>query len=344
MQENKYKYMVYVPCLTYNHAKYITDALNGFCLQKTNFPYVCAVMDDASTDGEPGILHEYLCQNFDLGDSNIARKEETDDYVLSFAQHKTNRNCFFVVLFLKYNHFQLGKSRIPYVKEWYESAKYIAFCEGDDYWINPNKLQKQVDFLESNPDYGMCHTDFNTTGRNRITPVRLEKNDIYWPSILIHGLRIGTVTVVVRSDVYNNIPKLNVGKGWPIGDLPIWYEIARVSKIKYIPEITATYRILQESASHSDDLDRVLLYEEKKLEMKRFYADTYNVEVDESNWMKQSYEIIIRYAARTNKIDVAKKYYLEARKNNILTRKMKIYYYASKCKMMNWLLGKFKLM
>lgn len=338
------QYMVRVACRTFNQAFFIKDALDGFCMQKTTFPFVCTIFDDASQDGESQIIKAYIAEHFDINNTDVCRQEETDDYLLTFAQHATNKNCFFCFFLLKYNHFTIKKALRPYMEEWYDNSKYTAFCEGDDYWTDPFKLQKQIDFLESHPEYGMCHTDFFTSGRRHITPVKLEENDIYWPSILTKGLRIGTVTVVVRTDVYLKIPRLYVGKGWPIGDLPIWYEIARVSKIKYIPEITATYRIIQESVSHSDDFDKVLLYEEKKLEMKRFYADTYNVEVDEGVWKKQSYEIIIRYAARTKKINLAKKYYLEARKNNILTQKMKIFYYAAKCKIMNWGLRKIKVM
>lgn len=337
------KYMVRVSCITYNHVAYIEDAMNGFCMQETRFPFVCTIIDDASTDGEQKVIKNYIQAHFDLEGEGVARNEETSDYYLTFAQHKTNKNCFFAVLFLKYNHYSNKKSKMAYLSEWTDT-KYVAFCEGDDYWIDPLKLQKQVDFLETHPNYGMCHTDFYTTGRRHITPVKEEKDDIYWPSILTKGLRVGTVTAVVRADIYNNMPRLNMGKGWPIGDLPIWYEIARVSKIKYLPEITATYRIVAESASHSQSLDKVLRYEEKKLEMKRFYAKTYNVEVDERIWERQSYEIIIRFAARNRKADVAEKYYAEAKEKSIVSRKMQLYYYAAKCSVIEWLLRKVHLL
>ena len=71
--------------MTFNHAQYIEDALNGFTMQQTTFPYVCCIIDDASTDGEQEVIRNYLNEHFDLEDKMIARHEETDDYVLTFA-------------------------------------------------------------------------------------------------------------------------------------------------------------------------------------------------------------------------------------------------------------------
>lgn len=156
MIENKYS--VFISCNTFNQAIYIKDALDSFCMQQTSFPFVCAITDDASTDGEIDVIKQYLQDNFNLNNED-ALKKETDDYVLQYARHKTNRNCFFVVVFLKYNHWQLKKAKKYYVKEWFERSRYSAYCEGDDYWIDPLKLQKQVDFLEKHPDYSAHATE-----------------------------------------------------------------------------------------------------------------------------------------------------------------------------------------
>ena len=308
--------LVSIKCLAYNHEKYIAQTLDGFLMQETDFPFEVIVHDDASTDKTADIIREY---------------EKKFPLIVKPIYQTENQYC-------KRDGSLTRAANAPL------KGKYIADCEGDDYWTDPYKLQKQVNFLETHPDYGLCHTDFYTTGRRRITPVKEEKDDNYWPSILIKGLRIGTVTVMVRSDIYMNRPRLNVGKGWPIGDLPIWYEIARVSKIKYLPEITATYRIVAESASHSQSLDKVLRYEEKKLEMKRFYAKTYNVEVDERIWEAQSYELIIRFAVRNKMAKVIEKYYTEAKEKDIVSRKMQLYYFASKYSVLEWLLRKVHLL
>ena len=160
-EQEKYDWMVYVSCMTFNHAPYIVDAMNGFTMQETNFPFICAIIDDVSTDGEQGVIKNYLKEHFALEDKSITRHEETDDYVLTFARHKTNLNCYFAVLYLKYNHYSIKKSKVPYISQWREKAKYIAICEGDDYWIAPDKLQKQVDFMEKYPDISYTCTRYN---------------------------------------------------------------------------------------------------------------------------------------------------------------------------------------
>ena len=147
-------FMVCVKYITFNHANYIEDAMNGFTMQETNFPYVCTILDDASTDGEQEVIKKYLQEHFDLDNRSVVRNEETDDYVLTFAQHKTNRNCYFAVLFLKYNHYSIKKPKDQYIKEWLD-VKHIALCEGDDYWTHPQKLQMQYESLEAHPEYTM---------------------------------------------------------------------------------------------------------------------------------------------------------------------------------------------
>ena len=149
------QYKVYVRCYTYNQASYIVDALNGFTMQQTDFPYVCIIVDDASIDGESYVIKQYLADHFDLDNNCVRRTEETEDYYLIFARHKTNLNCYFAVLLLKYNHYH-KKPKAPYFKEWTENVKYVALCEGDDYWTDSRKLQMQVDFLDTHPDYSLC--------------------------------------------------------------------------------------------------------------------------------------------------------------------------------------------
>ena len=159
-QKEQPRYLVHVSCKTFNHALYIEDAMNGFTMQETDFPFVCTIIDDASTDGEQNVIQKYIERHFDLNDKSTVRNEESDDFILAFAQHKTNKNCYFAVLYLKYNHYSIKKPKNPYIEEWM-NVKYIALCEGDDYWTHPQKLQKQVAFLESHPDYGLVYTDFD---------------------------------------------------------------------------------------------------------------------------------------------------------------------------------------
>lgn len=150
--EQDYKYMVVTRCFTFNHAPYIVDAMNGFTMQETTFPVITLIVDDASTDGEPEIIKKYLADHF----QTPYRTEETDDYHLICANHKTNSNSTFVVFLLKYNHYSINKSKYIYFKEWLGKSKYIALCEGDDYWICTDKIQSQVNYLEFHTDSSLC--------------------------------------------------------------------------------------------------------------------------------------------------------------------------------------------
>ena len=122
---------VCVSCFTYNQSPYILECLNGFTQQETTFPFVCTIVDDASTDGEQDVIKKYLEDNFNLDDHSVVRHEETDDYVLTFAQHKSNAYCYFAVLFLKYNHYSILLKNIRMylvqVVQWYTFNKIKGF-------------------------------------------------------------------------------------------------------------------------------------------------------------------------------------------------------------------------
>lgn len=125
---NTVQYMVCIHCMTYNHEKYLADALEGFVMQKTDFPFVAVVIDDCSTDGTADVLRRY---------------EEKYPEIIK-------------AVYLKENYYSQHKSKQPFLEPWDSKSKYIALCEGDDYWTDPLKLQKQVDILEKHPEYTAC--------------------------------------------------------------------------------------------------------------------------------------------------------------------------------------------
>lgn len=243
-------------------------------MQETSFPYVCCIIDDASTDGEAEVLRKYLQNNFELEDKSVARNEETDDFVLCFAQHKTNKNCFFAVLWLKYNHYRLPDGRdkkLHYISEWQTNAKYIALCEGDDYWIHPRKLQMQVDFLEKNEEYGMVYTNYyerigDTIQNGKFRPVYNIED-----YLLKKGV-IPTPTTLFRTSIYL---QCDFSTKFLMGDVPLWIQIMHVSKIKRLTDITTVYRILPESASHSRDYEKRQKFIISTWEARKYYADKY---------------------------------------------------------------------
>jgi len=125
---------VSICCLTYNHEPFIRKCLEGFMMQKTDFSFEILIHDDASTDGTPGIIREYEAKHPDI----IKPIYQTENQA-----SKGIKNTLIY--------------QFPRVK-----GEYIAFCEGDDYWTDMYKLQKQVDFLDQNPDYTLCCHRYDT--------------------------------------------------------------------------------------------------------------------------------------------------------------------------------------
>ena len=141
-------YKVLVGCMTYNHSKYIVDALNGFAMQKTNFPFACIVMDDASTDGEPEVIKEWLQKECAMERANYYDLELAN---VIFVPHKTNTNCTFAIYLLKRNLYKEEYLKFNLVKGLVGHGEYLALCDGDDYWTDITKLQSQADCLDRHP-------------------------------------------------------------------------------------------------------------------------------------------------------------------------------------------------
>lgn len=242
---HNFEFKVRVSCNTYNHASYIVEAMNGFCMQETTFPFVCTILDDASTDGEPEVIMQYLQNHFDLNDNDIARKEETDDYIMTFAQHNTNKNCYFAIYLLKYNHYGTSKNKARYITQW--NTKYIAICEGDDYWIKPNKLQKQVDVLEAHSDYSMvCNRTllFSESQKKYIGENYCYNKDRVVDAkdvIRRTGLFISTCSILYHQRIIENIP--DYWRQCKVGDYPLQIACAMKGNIYYLNEIMSVYRV-----------------------------------------------------------------------------------------------------
>ena len=206
----KQNYKVLVRCFTYNQSKYIEDALNGFAMQQTDFPFVCLVMDDCSADGEQEVIKAWMERECDMV------KAEYIDIELSnviIVPHKSNTSCTFAFYFLKQNLYGSGKKKMNMVYPWRECCEYEALCEGDDYWIVPDKLQKQVDaFCDDNVT--MIYTDYKNVDENGIEIIRNEYENMYksfhhsgdnLPDLFRTNYPL-TVTVMCRTSIYNIEP------------------------------------------------------------------------------------------------------------------------------------------
>lgn len=336
------KFKVYVWCATYNQSEYIVDTMDGFVMQQTNFPFVCCIVDDASTDGEQKIIQDYLDAYFDLSEKSVGYKRETDYAHIIFAQHKKNKNCYFAVLFLKenlYSKHQSAKKRL-YISEWRDNSEYEAICEGDDFWICSNKLQIEVDFMDQHQDYGLVHTDFDLVKGNRNHKVHEHKDGNYWPYSLTEGLSIGTLTTLIRMSVFDIIPEFYLTEKWPMGDKPLWIEISRYFKIHYIPMVTAKYRVLENSASHGN-IEKLISFLDASEDITTFYAQKFGVSVRD-RWTKvYYYENLMKYAYRFSDSESAAKFFKFALKNKCASFKLFVFYLGAKYVSLRRIISKF---
>ncbi|WP_303340819.1 glycosyltransferase, partial [uncultured Muribaculum sp.] len=291
--------LVSISCITYNHASYIKECIDGFLMQKTNFNFEVLIHDDHSTDGTEEIIKEYAKQYPDI----------------------------IKPLFEKENQYSLGKPigsavwNLPRAR-----GEYIAICEGDDYWTDPYKLQKQVDFLESHPDYGMCYTKVK-----RFVPKNNKFIDEWggpnetMDKLLIENT-IPTLTAVFHKAIYYNyLTEIHPSKrGWLMGDYPIWLYFAQNSKIKFINETTGVYRICTESASHSNDLEKIIRFNNSYHDIRTWYNSRQNTVPQKKLDQNQAVLLFNSSVFRSSK-EYAKLYYKRIENK---TLKIRIKYWA----------------
>ncbi|MCI1268640.1 MAG: glycosyltransferase, partial [Ruminococcus sp.] len=216
--------LVSVWCATYNHKNYIRDALEGFVRQKTNFRYEVIIHDDASTDGTQEIIEKY---------------------------HQQYPNIF-VPIYEKENVYSKGINSFNSVGISYVRGKYVALCEGDDFWIDEYKLQKQVDFLESHPDYSMCcHAGYYVDESGYKLPGAFKTFDsdcTVDTDALIKKWICPTASIVYNFGKYmdNRFPPL---KNAPCGDYPKIINFSIYGKLYFFSSIWSAYRISNSSVS-----------------------------------------------------------------------------------------------
>lgn len=238
----KQEYKVLVRCYTYNHSKYIEDALNGFAIQQTNFPFVCIVIDDASTDGAQEVIKKWMGSECDMD------RAETIDITTSIViivPHKTNLSCTFAFYLLKQNLFLVKGEKKKHVDPWREKCEYEALCEGDDYWMDSLKLQKQVEFLDANIEYGLVFTNFqyvDTRGNVTYPILDVHKNleSRVRDGYLFDFYLCNTGFIMTCTVCYKLSKRKHITDGI---DTALFMDLQRVSKVKYLNDCTTSYRI-----------------------------------------------------------------------------------------------------
>ncbi len=239
-------YKVCIRSYTYNHALFIEDAMNGFVMQETDFPFVATIVDDASTDNAQSVITDYFKKNFDIEEPSIAFQEETEFGKVLFARHNTNKNCFFAIVLLKENHYQQKKSKLPYLSRWIENAEYIALCEGDDYWIDPRKLQIQVEYMDKHPECCMStHKAYwETNGEQRIKGCSYSDERSLSTDEVIRrgGYYLATASLLYKTSLVNDCPKWRVMAN--VGDFPLQILGTIRGELHYFSRIMCVYRYM----------------------------------------------------------------------------------------------------
>ncbi len=300
--------------LTYNHEPYIKECLEGILMQKTTFPVQILIHEDASTDKTADVLKEY--------------QSKYPNLIKVFFQHDNiyNLPCE-----------EQLKRRAEFTS--WEIGKYVALCEGDDYWIDPLKLQKQVNFMEDNPEYGVCHTGYLYVFGKRFGKNRSVERDDCLKDLLEATSYIGTLTALYRKDIYDTLPHYFIEKNYPFGDLPLWIEFASVSKIKYLPEITAKYRVLLNSASHDEDIEKEIEFYKLSVDCRLFYSEKLNFPISKKKLFYTFHAIIIKRAYEKKRKYIARKYFKELRKISTPSLKITYFYLRSQYRLFDYIMG-----
>jgi len=258
--------------ITYNHADYIRDAIEGVLMQQASFPWELIIADDCSTDGTRNIVEEYA-----------------------------NRYPRLIRLILQ-------KTNVGAARNWMDlitgvTSKYLAYCEGDDYWTDPRKLQKQVDFLEGNPDYGLCYTrarqfdavkgEYESGCFGRPFQSRNE--------ILLSNL-IPSLTIVARTDLYHRyIDEVKPQtRDWGMGDYPGWLWFAFNSRIHCMADITGTYRVAANGASHTLNRGRRYQFNVSAFNVADYFARKHCTESEYERFLEKRYLWLYLVAVRGN--------------------------------------------
>ena len=272
----KEKPLVSVCCITYNHELYIRQAINGFLMQKTSFPIEIIIHDDASSDNTARIIKEFADMYPDI----------------------------IVPIYQTINQYSLGIKPLQNIVWPIVRGKYIALCEGDDYWIDPLKLQKQVDFLEANPDYGLVHTSCQHTVKNNNKihqNPELVSSGFVFQNLLCHDFYISTLTVCVRKGLILEWSKIiereMISKDWKMGDYPLWLEGSLHTKFGFIPDVTAHYRILDESITHSNDQQKKFEFFQSVFKIKYSFAKRVNIDANIRKKINIHYNKILLFYA-----------------------------------------------
>lgn len=245
--------IVSVCSITYNHVGYIRQCLDGFLMQKCNFRYEIIINDDCSIDGTTEILREY---------------ETNYRNLITVVYHDENQ-------YRKGLRGMFGRFVFPKAK-----GKYIALCEGDDYWTDPYKLQKQVDYLESHPNYSMCfHNALEHWEDGRVedrlfshVEDREYKGEEIFSKWIVPTASVLFRRQIVESELYKSV--IN-NKTFIYGDITMFLTCANYGKLHGMADAMSVYRKQPGGAVYNYNVERQKEQAYHELEMYKVFGDRY---------------------------------------------------------------------
>lgn len=210
------EYKVLIKCFTYNQEKYIEDALKGFVRQKTNFPFCALVVDDCSKDATAEIIKQY--------------EQDYPDIIKG--------------IYLPVNMYG-NPEKQNYIKPWEERAQYIAYCEGDDYWIDDYKLQRQVAFLDTHPEYMMHFHNALVRYQNHNRPDHLISNfqsGDFDTALLFEKWQLPLASVLFRNEILYSKELAELNKVRPGSGFCLFIAASLLGKVYGLSECLSIYR------------------------------------------------------------------------------------------------------
>jgi glycosyltransferase involved in cell wall biosynthesis len=290
--------LVSVLMITYKHEAYIHEAIDNILKQETNFEYELVIANDNSPDQTDSIIQQFI-SNHQSG------------FRIKYVKNERN-----VGSRLNYDHGVLEHC----------SGKYIATCEGDDYWTDTKKLQKEVDFLEKNNEFSMVCTDYNkyhqTTRKFKLNCFKYTKysSEVRFEDYILDRSTIGTATALYKKEMFEKyittIPE-EIRSTFNSGDTPLWLFIALNSRIAVLPDVTAVYRILNNSACHFDSIHNHYEFIMKGFAVPDYFINNFNVSesLKEKNELKKL-TATMKYAFDANDKELFLKNYSAAKNSN----------------------------
>jgi len=268
------KPLVSVNMVTYNHELYIAQAIEGVVQQKTDFAFELVIGEDCSTDRTRDVVHTYRDKHPDI--IRLVTSEK------NVGAHK--------------NYHRVVKAC---------RGKYIAYCDGDDFWHRMDKIQRQVEYLENHPECGIVYSDYDkyhVESGLRIkgclnSQLKQKPHEPTVVDILSGKTGILTCTVMARRDMVEQVmdadPYLHQSNTFLMSDTQLWAELSLLSQVHYFDASFATHQLIPESATQSSDVGKKLEFWASNSEMCLYLCKKHNLseklaETHERQWLRKS--------------------------------------------------------